>query len=144
MKSAYRVPRGLFATDVPFTTQLTEQNEPITRILVNSLATNLRDKDRVSAGGFPVEGIAWDGGAGIARVELSSDAGKTWREAQLGEDLGRYAFRTWRHHLTASPGPLEIRLRATSRSGERQVEQLVHNPAGYHHNVVQALRLTVA
>jgi len=29
--------------------------------------------------------------------------------------------------------------RATSRSGETQVERLIHNPAGYHHNVIQRL-----
>ena len=30
-----------------------------------------------------------------ARVEVSTDGGKTWQAATLGEDLGRFAFRTW-------------------------------------------------
>jgi hypothetical protein len=33
--------------------------------------------------------------------------------------------------------------RATARSGETQVEQLIHNPAGYHHNVIQRLYVEV-
>ena len=33
--------------------------------------------------------------------------------------------------------------RATSRAGETQVEQLIHNPAGYHHNVIQRIAVEV-
>jgi hypothetical protein len=36
-----------------------------------------------------------------------------------------------------------VMARATSRSGETQVEQLIHNPAGYHHNVIQRLDLKI-
>ncbi len=144
MKAAYRVPRNLFATDAPFTTQQTAANEPITRILVNSVVANLRDSDRVAAAGFSVEGVAWDGGAGIQRVELSTDGGKAWRPATLGENLGRYSFRRWSQRLSAPAGAVEVRVRAVSRSGEQQADHLVSNPAGYHHNVVQALRLVAA
>ena len=144
MKAAYRVPRGMFATDAPFTTQQTAANEPITRILVNSLVANLKDGDRVAAGGFTVEGVAWDGGAGIQRVEVSTDGGNAWRPAVLGENLGRYSFRRWSQRLSLPPGAVEVRVRAVSRAGEQQVDQLVRNPAGYHHNVVQALRLVAA
>jgi hypothetical protein len=62
----------------------------------------------------------------------------------LGENLGRYSYRRWFQRVNAPPGPLEVRVRAISRAGEQQVDQLVRNPAGYHHNVVQALRLVVA
>jgi hypothetical protein len=33
--------------------------------------------------------------------------------------------------------------RATSRGGETQSAQLIHNPAGYHHNVIQRVRVEV-
>jgi hypothetical protein len=36
-----------------------------------------------------------------------------------------------------------VMARATSRAGETQVERLVHNPAGYHHNVIQQVRVEV-
>jgi len=39
-----------------------------------------------------ISGIAWDGGYGISMVEISADGGKSWMEAALGEDLGKYAF----------------------------------------------------
>jgi sulfite dehydrogenase len=36
-----------------------------------------------------------------------------------------------------------VMARATSRAGETQVEQLIHNPAGYHHNVIQRIPVEV-
>jgi hypothetical protein len=33
--------------------------------------------------------------------------------------------------------------RATSVSGETQTHELIHNPAGYHHNVIQRLYVEI-
>lgn len=142
MKAAYRVPRGLFPTDMPFRSQQTEANEPITQIMVNSLVANLHGGEQVKAGGFEVEGVAWDGGHGIRTVEISLDGGRRWQPARLGEDLGPYAFRTFRARIVPGrPGPVRVMVRATSNAGQTQVEKLVPNPAGYQHNVIQTLAL---
>jgi hypothetical protein len=37
-----------------------------------------------------------------------------------------------------------VMVRATSMRGEAQVMQLIHNPAGYHHNVVPRIAIDVA
>jgi DMSO/TMAO reductase YedYZ molybdopterin-dependent catalytic subunit len=144
MSTAYRLPRGKFKTP-SFKSQVKEANEPITTMVVNSLITSLRNGQRVPRGKpVNVKGIAWDGGSGIARVEVSID-GNEWRPAKLGRDLGRFSFREFSFPLPArAPGPLTVMARATARSGETQVEQLIHNPAGYHHNVIQRLTLEVA
>lgn len=145
MKAAYRVPKGLFPTDLAFTTQVTEANEPITQIMVNSLVSSHRDGDRVSLLGFDVSGVAWDGGHGIRTVEVSTDGGQGWRAATLGEDLGGYAFRAWTMRIVPGrPGPVKVTVRATSNAGQTQATRLVPNPAGYHHNVVQTLEVTAA
>jgi DMSO/TMAO reductase YedYZ molybdopterin-dependent catalytic subunit len=145
MQAAYRVPRNLFPTDLPFATQRTDANEPITQILTNSLVANLRDGARVAAAGFAVEGIAWDGGHGIRTVEISTDGGASWRPADLGEDLGGYAFRTFRAQVVPGrPGGVKVMVRATNKASQTQAEALVRNPAGYHHNVIQTLNLTAA
>ena len=47
-----------------------------------------------------VRGLAWDGGYGIRRVEFSVDGGQVWREAELGKDVGRFAFRAFRFAFT--------------------------------------------
>lgn len=144
MKTAYRLPRGKFKT-YSFKSQLTEANEPITTMVVNSLITSLRSGQQIPRGKpIEVKGIAWDGGAGIDRVEISTDFGATWRPAKLGRDLGRFSFREFALSVpTREAGALVVMARATNRSGETQVERLIHNPAGYHHNVIQRIYLEV-
>jgi sulfite dehydrogenase (cytochrome) subunit A len=142
MAKAYRVPKGLFATDLPFTSQDDEKTTPITQILVNSLITHPASGAKVPAAGFDVEGIAWDGGHGIRMVEVSADGGRSCQQASLGQDFGDFSFRQWQMRVGgSSAGPVKIMARATSRSGEIQVDRLVPNPAGYHHNLVQSVDL---
>jgi hypothetical protein len=35
-------------------------------------------------------------------------------------------------------------VRAVNNRGDTQVSELIFNPAGYHHNVIQRIRLEVA
>jgi hypothetical protein len=143
MAAAYRLPRGRFKTP-SFKSQVTEANEPITTMVVNSLITSLRSGQQVPRG-KPVEvrGIAWDGGSGIARVEVSTD-GANWASAKLGKDLGRFSFREFALSFpTRESGAMVVMARATSNSGETQGNELIHNPAGYHHNVIQRLYVEV-
>jgi len=87
-----------------------------------------------------ISGYAWDGGSGIRRVEVSTDAGVSWREARLLRSLGRYAWTPWRFALTSPvSGIVSLRVRATANDGSTQPDTLVLNPAGYHHNVVQTV-----
>jgi len=138
MKTAYRVPRGLFGAS-SFGSQDTEQNSPITAIRVNSLVV-----DPAPGSALPVNrrtellGIAWDGGSGIRSVEVSLDGGANWRAARLGRDLGKYSWRQWHFSLKpAQSGVLTLMARARARDGSTQADALIPNPAGYHHNVVQ-------
>ena len=145
MKTAYRVPKGMFGAS-GFDSQDTEQNSPITDIKVNSLIVAPAPGSTLPLGRrADVMGIAWDGGSGIRRVEVSLDGGARWREARFGRDLGRYAWRHW--HFDFKPkiaGSQSIMVRAVARDGSMQAEQLIHNPAGYHHNVVQRADYHVA
>ena len=76
---------------------------------------------------------------------MSGDAGATWRAATLGQDLGRFSFRPWSLDVTpAQAGPVAVMAKATNRMGATQTFQLVFNPAGYHHNVVQRVNLVAA
>jgi sulfite dehydrogenase len=144
MSAAYRLPRGKFKTPT-FKSQATEANEPITAMVVNSLITSLKSGQQI-ARGKPIEvrGVAWDGGAGIEKVEVSTDTGATWHNAKLGRDLGRYSFREFSlSAATRETGARVVMARATSRSGETQVNELIHNPPGYHHNVIQRIYVEV-
>jgi DMSO/TMAO reductase YedYZ molybdopterin-dependent catalytic subunit len=144
MATAYRLPKGKFNTP-HFDSQVGAANEPITTMVVNSLITSLRNGQRLKRGQpVTVGGLAWDGGTGIAKVEVSSDGGATWQEARLGKDLGRYSFRQFSLPVpTNQSGPRVIMARATAKSGETQVGELIHNPGGYHHNVIQKIDVEV-
>ena len=144
MSTAYRLPRDKFKTPT-FKSQLYAPNEPITAMVVNSLVTSLKSGQQVARGKpIGVKGVAWDGGAGIDRVEISSDLGASWQRAALGKDLGRYSFREFTLNLPGrESGALVVMARATNRAGETQVAELIHNPAGYHHNVIQRLYVEV-
>jgi DMSO/TMAO reductase YedYZ molybdopterin-dependent catalytic subunit len=145
MNPAYRIPLGRFPLVARFTSQETAVNTPITEIVVNSLITDPLDGANVRMGPLAIGGIAWDGGYGISSVEVSSDGGKTWMAATLGEDLGRFAFRTFTYDLLAkATGKQTVMARATNKIGQTQTSELIHNPAGYHHNVVHSVTFNVA
>jgi sulfite dehydrogenase (cytochrome) subunit A len=144
MKAAYRLPTGAFP-GTRFLSQETPETTPITDILVNSLITSPLPGARIRRGAHAeVAGKAWDNGAGIASVEVSVDGRRSWRQAALGRDLGRFAWREFRRALeTARPGPVQIDVRARSRSGAQQPDKLTFNPSGYHDNIVQSVAVEV-
>ena len=85
---------------------MTAANEPITEMVVNSVIAAPSENQQVGIG-QPVEvsGVAWDGGYGVRRVDVSSDNGASWQAATLGPDLGRFAFRAWTYRFTPrTPG----------------------------------------
>lgn len=145
MNPAYRIPKGKFPQVDRFVSQETDTNMPITEMVVNSLLTSPMPGERIRRGGMlAVQGIAWDGGYGIGRVEVSVDGGKTWQASELGPDHGRYAFRPFSFRFVpGKAGTLTVMARAINRAGATQTFDLIHNPAGYHHNVVQQIVIEI-
>jgi DMSO/TMAO reductase YedYZ molybdopterin-dependent catalytic subunit len=145
MKSAYRIPVGIFPLVARFISQETAATTPVTEIVVNSFITSPADGASIDAGGrTAISGITWDGGYGIRSVEISADDGKSWMEAALGEDPGKFAFRTWSHEFTPERrGKLALIARATNWIGQTQTREPIPNPAGYCNNVAQTVTLDV-
>lgn len=146
MKTAYRVPKDAFPKLDPFESQVSDVNTPITEMVVNSLVTNIEDNQKFNQGQLiKVKGIAWDGGHGIEKVEISTDDGKSWLRAELKEDYGRFSWRQWQFQFPASKkGALSLMVKATNLIGATQPMKLIQNPAGYHHNKVQRLDIVIA
>jgi len=145
MKSAYRIPLGKFPVVSRFVSQETAADTPITDMVVNSLITSHRDGTSVRSGApVSVDGIAWDGGFGIRTVDVSVDGGNTWKAAALGADLGKFGFRTWSYRFLPKRGVNTVMARAANVIGQTQTAELILNPAGYHHNVVQSVRLVAS
>lgn len=144
MKAAYRVPTGVFP-GARFASQENRETTPITEILVSSLVTSHESGARLPRGRpAAIEGWAWDGGSGIAAVEISRDGGNSWQAAELADDHGRFSWRGFRAPLdTSRVGLTQLRVRATALNGSRQPAQPTPNPSGYHHNAIQTLVLEV-
>jgi DMSO/TMAO reductase YedYZ molybdopterin-dependent catalytic subunit len=145
MNPAYRIPKGKFALVDRFVSQETEGNTPITEMVVSSLVTNLKPGQQFKLGQrVEVKGIAWDGGYGMQMVEVSTDGGRTWRNAELGKDYGKFSWRQWSHAFKADKkGVRTVMAKATNRIGGTQAFDLIFNPAGYHNNVVQKIDIQV-
>jgi sulfite dehydrogenase len=139
MATAYRIPCTPNAAIPPGSAPA--KTEPIQRFNVRSFITNLADGDKVTAGQpTMLNGIAFDGGAGIREVLVSADGGNVWQTATLGNDLGRYSFRLWKLPVTiADRGRVALKCRAISRTGESQPLEPLWNPSGYMRNVVETV-----
>jgi DMSO/TMAO reductase YedYZ molybdopterin-dependent catalytic subunit len=144
MSTAYRVPATAGHCVEPGTAP--KSTIPIERFTVRSFLTSVLDGAQVPAGYETLlRGIAFDSGAGITEVLVSTDSGQSWRPAQLGKDLGRYSFREWTLPWTpAKPGACELKCRALNRLGETQPLEPLWNPAGYLRNVVETTEVTVS
>jgi DMSO/TMAO reductase YedYZ molybdopterin-dependent catalytic subunit len=143
MKTAYRIPDNACACVEPGTAP--KATVPINRFNTRSFITNLTNGAKVEAGrSITVKGFAFDGGAGIKDVGLSTNGGKTWRQAKLDKDLGKYSFREWQTTVTLPAGPHELMVRATNNVGETQPAVATWNPAGYMRNVIETTTIVAA
>lgn len=89
----------------------------------------------VAKGLVQVHGVAFSAGRGVRKVEVSEDAGESWREVELiGPDLGPYAWRVFAFESTLEEGERSFLSRATDLEGNIQPEHRVENHRGYGHN----------
>ena len=141
MNPAYRIPDNDCACVEPGTTPA--KTTPIKRFNVRSFLTSLADGATVQANRETrLRGIAFDGGYGIQTVRVSEDGGKTWTNAQLGRDLGKYSFREWTLAWTPrQPGAHTLLVRAQNVLGQTQPLEPLWNPSGYMRNVVEKVQV---
>jgi DMSO/TMAO reductase YedYZ molybdopterin-dependent catalytic subunit len=141
MVKAYRVPDTPFGHVEPgahgFVTK------PVTTMPPRSWITSHAEGAQIPAGRpLQVRGIALGGDSGVAKIEISSDAGASWREARLGTDEGKYSF--CRFELDLPPpaaGLLAIMARCTNTAGAVQPMTANWNHSGYLRNVVETVKV---
>ena len=71
-------------------------------------------------GTVEVRGVAWAGDDGVDRVEISTDGGNTWSDAELFGPEYAGAWRLFRSDWEAAPGSHVLMSRATDDLGRRQ------------------------
>ena len=143
MAKAYRIPNTPDAQETP--QALATDTVPITAMSVRSLFVRPEPAQRFRRNGpMDVEGLAFDGGRGIRKVELSTDGGKTWQDAKLEADLGKYSWRRWRvQWQPAAAGTYRLMSRATNAAGQTQTTRQ-WNRSGYQRNVIEHVDVTVS
>ena len=120
-----------------------DQMKPMTKLNVKSLLGSLSDGDRLRPGTHELAGVAFSGEAGIEKVELSLDGGKSWTAAALEGPSTPYGFRVFRYAWKAGPGSYRIACRATDSAGATQPETPVWNPGGYLYNAFDRVAVEV-
>jgi len=99
------------------------------------------DNRIVDAGRVEIFGRAWCGGAAIASVEVG--AGGNWHKAELGPEIGPFAWRPWSWTWQAQPGEHILSCRATDANGNTQPLEPFWNVQGMGNNYVQTVPVTV-
>jgi sulfite oxidase len=110
---------------------------PLGLVALNADVLSPADGDVVAVGPVEVRGYAFAGGERhVARVDVSLDGAATWTQAELLDDLGRWAWRHWRITVDLAPGEHEIVVRAWDSSAATQPEDeaSLWNPKGYVNN----------
>jgi DMSO/TMAO reductase YedYZ molybdopterin-dependent catalytic subunit len=146
MNPAYRVPDTPRGETTPADVAAKKVKMiPITRMPVRSFIVSPDGDTKIPAGlPLTVRGIAFSGYAKVVKVEFSDALRGAWRPAQLGEDLGPYAFRTWQIQWTPEkPGKYRLAVRATDGKGNVQPDEGVWNPGGYLWNKIERQEVTV-
>jgi DMSO/TMAO reductase YedYZ molybdopterin-dependent catalytic subunit len=137
MKTAYTIPDTPHADIKPGQTGVTFV--PINRMAPRSFITNIKSGAKVRVGALALAGgIAFGGDAGVARVDFSSDRGRTWQAAGLEHDEGKYGFRRWEIRFTLpANGEHFLMVRCTNTDGVSQPDMANWNPAGFMRNVIE-------
>ena len=124
MQTAYRVP--------VISSQNAEAMVPVEAMPLKSLIVSPESGDTVKVGSVTIRGVAWSGVSRVAKVELSTDDGKTWAPAQLLDTDQPYAWRQWQFTWSAKdPGTFPVVCRATDAQGNAQPAISIWNPGGF-------------
>ncbi|MGW1030161.1 sulfite oxidase [Streptomyces sp. NPDC002577] len=126
-----------------------DPGEPVTRIAPRALMIppgfpDFMSRTRVvRPGPVALEGRAWSGHGPVTGVEVSTDGGESWRDAELASpenDHGRaWAWQGWRTTWTATPGTHVLVARATDEAGHSQPLTQSWDRGGFGNNVVQRI-----
>ncbi|HEX3834993.1 MAG TPA: sulfite oxidase [Solirubrobacteraceae bacterium] len=119
---------------------------PLGAVAVNADFLAPADGSRVAAGELKVDGYAFAGDdRHIVRVDVSTDGGRHWHQAELLDAASSWAWRRWRATVTVDSGAAEVVARAWDSAAATQPEDPAQlwNPKGYANNSWARLRLRV-
>jgi sulfane dehydrogenase subunit SoxC len=126
-----------------------EPGEALSRIDPRALVVPPGSPDFMSrrrflrAGTVVLEGRAWSGWGEVSRVEVSTDGGGSWREAEVEPAVGPHAWRRWTLGWEATPGEYVVAARATDATGRSQPADQPWNRGGFANTSTQHVEVLV-
>ena len=142
MEKAYLIANNPAQTETP--DSLSKTTVPITGIKLQSVFVEPDGETPVVANHHClVEGLAFNDGSGIQKVELSTDGGKTWSATKLNPEIGKYSWRRWKYDwVPKEKGIYHLWVRATDSKGNSQPEKQ-WNRSGYARGFIEHLDVSV-
>jgi sulfite oxidase len=141
MKNEYRMPTRYV---VPGASVPPKQMEVITSLPIKSLIMSPPEGAQLRAGQLSIMGVAYGGESAIAGVDVSTDLGRTWQSAKLGQERARYAWRRWKYLWDVKkPGVYLVLSRAKDKRGHTQPIIPLWNPKGYLWDVIDKVQVSV-
>ena len=142
MNPAYRFPKTAVA---PGAAAKPEDLDVLEGMAVKSFFARPADQAKAAMGStVTLTGPAWAGEHKIVRVEVSTDAGATWRLASLSRQDFQFSWRIWSMEWKpAKPGYHTLCCRASDSSGRVQPIEAQWNPSGYLWNSIDRIGVMV-
>ncbi|HXY02753.1 MAG TPA: sulfite oxidase [Terriglobales bacterium] len=141
MKPGYRMPNHPLKLGESLNV---EDSHVLTALNVKSVISSPLEGATVKAKVQQVRGAAWAGEANIDKVEISTDGGTSWQEANLGREQAKYAWRLWSYvWKVPQSGDYTIMSRATDSQGRVQPATVEWNPSGYLYNAIDQAKVNV-
>ena len=121
-----------------------QDTHSVTALDVKSVIATPATDAKLKAKSVTISGAAWAGGAEIAKVEVSTDAGVTWQPATLGNDRAKYAWRIWSYRWKpAKPGAYTILSRANRYQGSQPALVGCLESSGYLYNAYDQVNIQI-
>ena len=144
----YRMPKELPVDPAKFKANdyTLDNSVPTFGHKIKSVIFSPLPEDKTKAGEVEITGVAFnDGMSKITKVEVSTDGGKSWKEAAIKPAESPWAWHHWSLKASLGSGKHELMSRATDAKGDSQpVDGLTRwNPRGYEWNGADRVEVTV-
>ena len=118
---------------------------PLGAIAISADFVSPEDGATVPVGTLRVTGYALAGDdRHVVRVDVSTDGGSSWRQAELADQPSPWSWRPWNAEVEVGAGSTEIVARAWDSASSAQPESSAHlwNPKGYVNNAWARITVT--
>jgi DMSO/TMAO reductase YedYZ molybdopterin-dependent catalytic subunit len=146
MNPAYRFPKHPLQPGAAINPADLEVIEgmPVKSFITSPADSNPGAIDKLPLAPTLLRGIAWAGEERVTRVEVSTDGGRHWSDAELSQPDLPFAWRLWKLAWTPpQPGYYTVMSRATDSARRVQPIVAAWNPSGYLYDAIDQIGVLV-